>query len=103
MKVIWHEPAKRGRRQISAYIRHEFGTKRDRLFRQQVADTVDMLKRNPGIGQIDPLFANQTTTYRSIIINGLNKMVYCVDGSTIHIVGFWDTRMEPTTQAGSVL
>ena len=76
---------------------------RHRLFRQQVADAVNMLSRSPGIGQIDPLFANHSATYRSIIINGLNKMVYRVDGNTIHIVAFWDTRMEPETQAENVL
>ena len=38
-------------------------------------------------------------TYRSVIINGLNKMVYRVDGNIIYIVDFWDTRREPVSLA----
>lgn len=60
------------------------------------------LKRSPGIGQIDPLFASHAATYRSIIINGLNKMVYRVDDDVIYIVAFWDTCMEPEEQAARV-
>ena len=102
MRVIWQEPAKRGRRQIAAYIRQEFGTKRAKKFRQEVADTINMLSRSPNIGQIDPLFASHAATYRSVIINGLNKMVYRTDGDVIYIVAFWDTRMEPEEQAARV-
>lgn len=98
MRVIWQEPAKRGRRQIAAYICQEFGAKRAKKFRQEVADIVNKLSRSPGIGQIDPLFASHAATYRSIIINGLNKMVYRVDDDVIYIVAFWDTRMEPNEQ-----
>ena len=56
------------------------------------------LKRSPGIGQIDPLFASHAATYRSVIVNGLNKMVYRIDGDVIYIAAFWDTRMEPNEQ-----
>ena len=55
MRVIWQEPAKVGRRQVAAYIRKEFGTKRAKRFKQEVDDTVNQLMRSPGIGQIDPL------------------------------------------------
>ena len=60
------------------------------------------LKRSPGIGQIDPLFADRPQTYRSVIINGLNKMVYRIDNDTIRIVAFWDTRMDDKEQASNV-
>jgi len=61
-----------------------------------------MLKRSPNIGQIDPLFSSRAATYRSVIVNGLNKMVYRVDDDVINIVAFWDTRMEPEEQAARV-
>lgn len=60
------------------------------------------LKRSPGIGQIDPLFVDRPQTYRSVIINGLNKLVYRIEDNTIHIVGFWDTRMDDEEQAANV-
>ena len=91
MKVKWSERAN--------YIRREFGAKRKYIFKQEIRNTTDLLKRSPGIGQIDPLFANRAATYRSVIINGLNKLVYRVDEDTIHIVAFWDTRKEPTDEA----
>lgn len=99
MKVVWQEAAKVGRRQIAAYIRKEFGTRRAKTFRQEIDDTVRLLMNSPGIGQIDPLYADRTLTYRSIVINGLNKMVYRIEGDIIYIVDFWDTRREPTNQA----
>ena len=102
MKVIWQKPAKEGRRQITAYIRKEFGTKRARRFRLEIEETVKQLLRSPGIGQIDSLFADRPQTYRSVIINGLNKLVYRIDDDTIHIVAFWDTRREPKNQATKI-
>ena len=57
---------------------------------------------HPNIGSIDPLFDDRPKTYRSIIINGLSKMVYFIDDETIHIVAFWDTRREPKKQAEQV-
>jgi plasmid stabilization system protein ParE len=99
MKVVWQEAAKVGRRQVAAYIRKEFGTKRVKRFRQEIDETVSLLMRSPNIGQIDPLYADRPQTYRSIIVNGLNKIVYRVDGDIIYIVDFWDTRREPKNQA----
>ena len=99
MKAIWEPKAKDAKRQIAAYIRSEFGTKRAKKFRQDVDDTVTMLLRTPNIGQIDPLFEGRAKTYRSIIINRLNKMVYDIEDDTVHVAAFWDTRMEPEEQA----
>lgn len=102
MKLIWHGSAKAGRRQVATYIRREFGIKRVKVFQQEVDDTVKQLMRSPGIGQIDPLYADRTLTYRSVIINGLNKLVYRIDEDIIHIVDFWDTRREPKSQASQI-
>ena len=99
MKVKWSERARNQRDEVANYIRREFGAKRKYIFKQEIRNTTDLLKRSPGIGQIDPLFANRAATYRSVIINGLNKLVYRVDEDTIHIVAFWDTRKEPTDEA----
>ena len=76
MKAIWDSEARKVQRQVAAYIRKEFGVKRAKKFRQKVDDTVNRLMCNPGIGQIDPLFEDRAWTYRSVIVNGLNKIVY---------------------------
>ena len=103
MKISWHNEAKVGRRQVAKYIRKQFGDNRMKKFRQSVDQTVRMIMRHPEIGPIDPLFADRATTYRSVIIDGLSKMVYRVDDDdTIHIAAFWDCRRDPSTEADSV-
>lgn len=102
MKAIWDPAARKAQRQVAEYIRHEFGIQQAKKFRQKVDDTVNSLLRSPNIGQIDPLFSNRAKTYRSIIINGLNKLVYFVNDDILYIAGFWDTRMEPEEQAANV-
>ena len=102
MKVIWHSQAKAGKKQIADYIRRKFGLKRKKEFMQEVDQTVRMVMRSPNVGQIDSLFEDRQETYRSVIINGLNKLVYRVDDNIIHVVAFWDTRSEPEEQAKQV-
>ena len=102
MKVHWDPAARKAQLQVAAYIRREFGVKRAKRFRQDVDDTVKQLLRSPGIGQIDPLFSNRANTYRSVIINGLNKLVYFVSDDILYIAAFWDTRMDDEDQATQV-
>ena len=102
MRVIWQTSAKEGLRKVAAYIRKEFDTKRAKRFKQEVDDMVHMLMRSPYIGKIDPFFESRPQAYRSIIVNGLNKLVYRIEDDTIHIVGFWDTRMDDEDQAAQV-
>ena len=102
MRVIWDSRAKEAQRQIAAYIRHQFGIKFEKNFRQKVDQTVCMLVNSPNIGGIDPLFADRPIAYRSIVINGLSKMVYYIKDDTIRIVAFWDTRREPNAQVAKV-
>ena len=99
MRVVWDPQAKEGRTEVAAYIRRQFGAMRKISFLQEVRETTQMLRKAPNIGSIDPLYADRPLTYRSVIINGLNKMVYRVDGDIIYIVDFWETRREPKNQA----
>ena len=102
MRVVWDPQAKENRTQIAGYIRQQFGAKRKTRFLQEVRQVTQQLKRSPGIGQIDPLFADRARTYRSVIINGLNKLVYFVSDDILYIAGFWDTRMDDEDQAAQV-
>ena len=102
MKVVWDAKARKSRNQVAEYIHRHFGAKRKDVFLLEVRETTKMLKTHPNLGPIDPLFNDRPKTYRSVIINGLNKLVYRVDDDTIHIVGFWDTRMDDEDQATSV-
>ena len=102
MKVEWDPTAKEAKRQITAYIRRKFGIMRAKKFNQEIDDTVNMLMRAPNIGKLDPLFEDRAVAYRSVIINGLNKLVYRIEGDIIYIAGFWDTRMNDENQATQV-
>ena len=99
MRVIWSDHALAQRKQVADYIRDYFGAKHKIRFLQEVRRTTKMLSRSANVGSIDPLFADRLVAYRSIIINGLSKMVYYVKDDTIRIAGFWDTRCEPEAQA----
>ena len=102
MKTNWDPKAKDSLRQIARYINAKFGKKARVDFMQKVKDTELLLRRSPNVGQIDPLFDGRTIAYRSVVINGLNKMVCRVDGDIIYIVAFWDTRREPKEQANQI-
>ena len=98
MRVIWQKNAIRQRDQDAEYIRQEFGSKRKIRFLQEVRQSTKTLRDSPNIGKIDPLFTGRVQTYRSIIINNF----YLIDNDTIHIVAFWDSRMEQEEQARQV-
>lgn len=99
MRLKWTEHAFTQRNQIASYIHRQFGIKSKVRFLQQVRQMTKTLKQTPNLGAIDPLFADRPACYRSVVINGLSKMVYRIDDDIIHIVGFWDTRQEPQGQA----
>ena len=102
MRVIWDPKAKENGTQVADYIRRQFGAKYKTRFLQEVRQVTQQLRRSPGIGQIDPLFADRARTYRSVIINALNKLVYFVSDDILYVAGFWDTRMDDENQATKV-
>ena len=76
MKVIWQPSAKKGRTEVAAYIRRQFGAKRKISFLQEVRETTQMLRKVPNIGKIDPLYADRPLTYRGMVIeNGKKRYV----------------------------
>ena len=102
MRVKWTDHALAQREQVASYICLQFGTKRKTLFLRDVREMTRLLRHSPNMGRIDPLFEDRPYAFRSVVINGLSKMVYRIDGETIYIVAFWDTRMEPEAQAAQV-
>lgn len=102
MRYEWTDFAKEGRDQIADYILERFGEKRSIKFLDNVDEAVDMILRYPNIGTIDPLFADRSVTYRSVVVDGLSKMVYRVEDNVIYIAAMWDCRREPQVQAEQV-
>lgn len=102
MKTILTNAAKQQIRQTAKYILKEFGKKRKDQFLQDVRHARFLIADNPFIGSMEPLLVEHATTYRSLVVNRLNKIVYYVDNDTIYIANFWDTRREPVSQANQI-
>ena len=99
MRVIWDPKARKERNQVADYIQRTFGVKRRTRFIKEVRQMTQMLRNHPNLGSIDPLYADRSVAYRSVIINGLSKMVYRIEDDIIYIAAFWDCRREPKEQA----
>ncbi len=103
MRVVQTDSAKQQILDTARYIRREFGKKSKESFLQKVRETRRLLADNPCLGPIEPLLAERTQTYRSVVVGKLNKMVYYIEEDTvIYVVAFWDCRREPDTLASQV-
>ncbi|MBP5502640.1 MAG: type II toxin-antitoxin system RelE/ParE family toxin [Bacteroidales bacterium] len=104
MNIKWKLQARASLRQIVYYIKTKFDNNAVNKFRCAVEQQLKVLESFPDIGAPDPLFYDRATTYRSVLINRLSKMVYFVDydNNTIVISAFWDCRQDPTNQASQV-
>ena len=99
MKVSWSKKAGDAVVQTSVYILDKFGPKASEEFLHEVQHVSDLLESNPCLGPVEPLLAQKSKPYRSVVLNHLNKIVYYIKGDTIRIAAFWDTRREPKAQA----
>lgn len=99
MKVSWSKRASDAVARTSVYILAMFGPKASEDFLQEVQHVLDLLESNPCLGPVEPLLAQKTKPYRSVVLNHLNKVVYYIKDDTIRIAAFWDTRREPKAQA----
>lgn len=99
MKIHWHKRAADQLHQVEEYVLRDFGERIRQEFMDEVEQATLSLADMPTMGKIDPLFVYRKQTYRSIIVRRMNKIVYYVKNSTIHVAAFWDTRCEPKNQA----
>lgn len=99
MKVMMTDFAKNQIRKTARYINKEFGRQSKDKFLLEVHQTKCLLETNPFLGSIEPLLADRPTTYYSIVVNHLSKMVYRIMDDYLEVADFWDTRREPKKQA----
>ena len=100
MKVMMTDFAKNQIRKTARYINKEFGRQSKDKFLLEVRQTKCLLETNPFLGSIEPLLADRPTTYYSIVVNHLSKMVYRIMDDYLEVADFWDTRRELEKQAG---
>ena len=102
MKVTISGFAKQQIRETARYIQMEFGRKYRDIFMHKVQDVRQYLAANPHLGPVEPLLSDCSTTYRSVVVTKLNKMIYRIADDHIEVVDFWDVRREPETLADQV-
>ena len=102
MKVIWNNWSENLLRQTADYIQVEFGKEAKVKFIKDIYYITTLLEANPNLGKAEPLLANTPVLYRSLVVSRLNKIIYWINGDTIEIVDFWDTRREPKSQAEQI-
>ena len=102
MRIEWTNRAIRGKQNVADYIRNRFGYKHKKKFVQEVDRTARMLLKHPNLGAVETLLADRPKTYHSVVIDGLSKMVYLIEGDVIYIAAFWDCRQEPAALASQV-
>lgn len=102
MRVEWEEMAESNRDLIGDYIFDSFGYDALEHFYDEVNQTVNLLMLHPNLGPIEPLLADLSHTYRSLVIEKLSKLIYRIDEDTIYIVDFWDCRREPHSLANEI-
>lgn len=103
MNVIWSESAFEIFSETSDYIQGKFGERARDIFVQKVHKTVSLLAINPGIGVVEQRLVNAPVEYHSINADGINRIVYYVEGDTIQIADFWNMRRNPKTLTDRLL
>jgi plasmid stabilization system protein ParE len=91
-KVRWNKLATSGLSQIAEYLEAEASYEQATKFVNLVYDKIDVLKKYPEMGRPAP----KTKTIRFIKIDKNRGMYFRKNGTTLHIVWFFDTRQDPS-------
>ena len=92
MKIIRTPRAIEGFREVAQYIASQFGNQALQDFQKRTKEWTRLLKTMPNLGGVDEDISTETFEYRSIAIYKHSMMVYRIEGETIIIVDFYDTR-----------
>ena len=95
VEIIWAPRAQKQADLAITYCLKQFGKKTAYQFASKLDKDNIRIKNNPFIGFPEPLLANRTKQYRSLI-EGYYKLVYTIENDhLIQIVLLWDCRQDP--------
>ena len=94
MRPIWSIQAYEAYLKICSSIRRNFGSRIEKEYIAAVNFTVKQLTKHPGLGQSEYELAADGSVH-SKVINGLSKIIYYTDDSTLYVADVWDTRQDP--------
>ena len=58
---------------------------------------------HPFLGPEEESLADLPGSYRSIVVNSLNKMIYRIQDDHVLVEDFWDVRREPSDLKGQII
>ena len=90
-KISWNKTATSSLSQIAEYLEREVSEATAIRFVNLVYDKIDVLKKYPEMGRR----AAKTKTVRFVKVDKNRRMYYRKNGTTLHIVWFFDTRQDP--------
>ncbi|MDR0843735.1 MAG: type II toxin-antitoxin system RelE/ParE family toxin [Tannerella sp.] len=67
-----------------------------------ILDEIERLKTFPQMAPIEPLLADCSETFRSLIIRKIHKVIYYIEDETVNIVSIWDCRQNPDTMRNNI-
>ena len=102
MIVQWTKQANSVLLQTVGYIEKEFGKKTKQKFLANIRRVHTLLKISPYMGRIEPLLQNRQSTYRSIMVGRINRIIYRILDNTIEIADLWDMRRKPENLANRI-
>ena len=89
--VEWNRKALRKMRETVMYLKTEVSDSAAKKYADNVYGVIERLKDQPFIGRPVPT----TKTVRFIRVDKNRQMFYRLDGTTLHISNFFDTRQDP--------
>jgi plasmid stabilization system protein ParE len=90
-KIKWNKAADRTFDQTTDYLQDNFSTLSAENFANLVYERIDQVVKGLTVGRV-------STKEKSVLILKLDKhrqMYYRLNGTTLTIVDFWDTRQNP--------
>ena len=99
MVIVITNPAKSNLRKIYNYYKKEVSKKIAESIKLDLLKTISKLENHPYIGQIEEHLASLNLNHR-YLVTGHYKIIYRIEGNTIYITDFFDSRQNPTKMKG---
>jgi plasmid stabilization system protein ParE len=94
MQLIWSVPATMQLENIYHYYSQRNIEAATRIY-NNIIDEAEMLTQFPEMAAIEPILADYTRIYRSLIVKKHFKVVYRIEEENIYVVAVFDCRQDP--------
>ena len=94
MNIIWSDLAVGAFWAIRDSIFSKFGIEKENEFVEATDVAIKQVVKFPKSG-IEELELAADGSVRSILVRKLSKIIYYIDGDTLHVADVWDIRQDP--------